>query len=60
MPSKTVDKSGKVVSRRESTQDHPDGNRARTADGRILDDQGLPVAEAEAKTQGTRRPSKED
>ena len=43
MPSKTIDKNGKVMHRTPSTKQHPKGNRARTADGRVFDDQGLPV-----------------
>jgi len=43
MPSKTIDKTGKVVRQTPATRPHPDGNRARTADGRVFDDQGRPV-----------------
>lgn len=42
MPSKTI-RNGKVVSETPATKAHPDGNRARTADGRVFDDQGHPV-----------------
>lgn len=46
MPRKTVDQAGKVIRQTPSTRPHPAGNRARTADGRVFDEQGHPVAAA--------------